>query len=106
MAPEDWQKPWITSFGFMLGGDAIKMVDARGRRLVDDGLLVLMNAHHEPITFRLPDDFGAEWSLEVDTSLPHREGRFSGAYEVGPRSLALFRQPLSAEIAREAAAAP
>jgi glycogen operon protein len=106
MAPEDWQKPWITSFGFMLGGDAIKMVDAHGHRLVDDGLLVLMNAHHEPITFRLPDDFGAEWFLEVDTSLSHREGRFSGAYEVGPRSLALFRQPLSAEIAREAAAAP
>jgi glycogen operon protein len=106
MAPEDWQKPWITSFGLMLGGDAIRMVDARGHRLVDDGLLILMNAHHEPITFRLADDFGAEWFLEADTSNANREGRFSGAYEVGPRSLALFRQPLPAEVAREAVAAP
>jgi 4-alpha-glucanotransferase len=106
MAPEDWQKPWITSFAFMLGGDAIHRVDAHGRRLIDDGLLVLMNAHHEPITFRLPDDLGAEWFLELDTTTSNREGPFSGEYEVGPRSLALFRQPLPADLAREAAAAP
>jgi glycogen operon protein len=106
MAPEDWQKPWITSFAFMLGGDAIRMVDAHGHRLIDDGLLALMNAHHEPITFRLPDDLGAEWFLELDTTTSNREGRFSGEYEVGPRSLALFRQPLPADLRREAAAAP
>jgi len=87
----------------MLGGDAIHRVDAHGRRLIDDGLLVLMNAHHEPITFRLPDDLGAEWFLELDTTTSNREGRFSGEYEVGPRSLALFRQPLPAEVLREAA---
>jgi glycogen operon protein len=106
LAPEDWQKPWITSFAFMLGGDAIHRVDAHGQRLIDDGLLVLLNAHHEPITFRLPDDLGADWFLEVDTSDPAREGRFSADYAVGPRSLAMFRQPLPPEVVREAAAAP
>jgi glycogen operon protein len=106
MEPEDWQKPWITSFAFMLGGDAIQRVDARGKRLIDDGLLVLLNAHHEPITFRLPDDLGADWFLELDTSTSNREGPFSGEYQVAARSLALFRQPLPAEVVREAAAAP
>ncbi|HVZ37537.1 MAG TPA: glycogen debranching protein GlgX, partial [Polyangiaceae bacterium] len=45
MSPEDWQKPWIASLGFLLGGDAIGMLDERGQRVVGDGALVLLNAH-------------------------------------------------------------
>jgi isoamylase len=114
MNPEDWQKPWITSFAFMLGGDAIKMVDARGKRLIDDGLLVLMNAHHEPIKFRLPDDSGGGWYFELDTARPALGGEErdpkpthrAPEYEVAARSLVVLRQPLEAEVIREAAAAP
>jgi isoamylase len=107
--PEDWQKPWIEAFGFMLGGDAIRMLDEKGQRAVGDGLLVLMNAHHEPVKFQLPDDGGGNWLLELDTfdsAKAPTDTPCSGEYEVGPRALAVFRQPLDAEAAREARAAP
>ena len=68
MTPHDWQKPWISSLAFALGGDAIPMIDEKGQRLVDDGLLVLMNPHHEPIPFKLPaEEEGGGWLLEIDT---------------------------------------
>jgi isoamylase len=108
MYPEDWQKPWIASLGFMLGGDAIRMLDDRGQRVVGDGLLVLMNAHHEAVTFRLPEEGGGQWLLELDTFDPAKpaDTAHSGQYEVGPRALALFRQPLDAVAVRDAKAAP
>jgi len=61
MNPEDWQKPWISSLGFMLGGDAIRMMDERGERVVGDGVLVLLNGHHEPVKFQLPSEGGTSW---------------------------------------------
>src|SRR5437868_4337274 len=41
MDPEDWQKPWIASLALMLGGDAIRMTNDAGERIVGDGLLIL-----------------------------------------------------------------
>jgi isoamylase len=108
MNPEDWQKPWISSLAFMLGGDALRMIDERGERVVGDGLLVLLNAHHELIKFQLPSDGGTSWLLELDTSDPRKavDTVCSGEYEVPGRSLVLLRQPLEATAAREAATAP
>jgi glycogen operon protein len=112
MSREDWQRPWISSLGFMLGGDAIKMVDERGERLIDDHLLVLMNAHHEPLAFRLPaqdepTDAG-KWLVEIDTADPERApgAECGGEYQMQGRSLAVLRRPLEAAAVREAAAAP
>jgi isoamylase len=108
MNPEDWQRPWLASIGLMLGGDAIRMLDEKGQRVVGDGLLVLMNAHHEPVTFSLPEDGSGTWLLELDTadSAKPADTPCAGAYQVGARALALFRQPLNAAVAREAKAAP
>ncbi len=60
MSPEDWQKPFVRSLAFLLGGDATAMVDEKGKHIVGEPLLVLLNAHHEPITFALP---GSEWGV-------------------------------------------
>jgi len=109
MSPQDWQIPWISSLGFMLGGDALPSVDERGERLVDDGLLCLMNAHHEPITVQLPAEEGVgPWLLQLDTGDPRKDADTPCAerYEVGPRSVAIFRRPLDEKTLREAAAAP
>jgi isoamylase len=108
MEPEDWQKPWIASVGFMLGGDAMRMLDDDGQRIVGDSLLVLLNAHQEPVKFRLPSEGGTSWLLEVDTTDPTKAANRNviGEYEVGPRALVLLRQPLEATVAREAATAP
>ena len=108
MDPEDWQKPWIASLALMLGGDAIRMTNDAGERIVGDGLLILMNAHHEPITFQFPAEAGPGWLFELDTAEPQKPagGACSGEYRVPPRGLALFRQPLAEALARDAAAAP
>ncbi len=89
----------------MMGGDAIKAVDERGERLVDDNLLVLMNPHHEDVDFRLP---AGEWTLELDSGDPGRAtgAPAAGEYKTVGRSLVVLRQPLPAEALREAAAAP
>ncbi|HVR64648.1 MAG TPA: glycogen debranching protein GlgX, partial [Polyangia bacterium] len=103
MRSRDWQRPWLASLGFMLGGDAIPVTDERGNRLVGDGLLVLMNAHHEPVRFRLPDGAGASsWLVELDTrrDVPAEATPISGEYQVAARAMVILRQPLSAEAAR------
>jgi glycogen operon protein len=108
MNAEDWQRPWIASLGLMMGGDAIRMLDEKGQRVVGDGLLMLMNPHHEPVRFSLPEDGGGKWWLELDTAdlEQRRDTPCSGEYQLGARALALFRQPLAAAVAREAKAAP
>jgi isoamylase len=109
MTPGDWQKPGISSLALALGGDAIPMLDERGRRMVDDGLLVLMNAHHEPVRFKLPaEEEGGGWLLEVDTNEPDKASNTpcAGDYLVAPRAMVLLRQPLDAQAARAAAGAP
>ncbi|HEX4352672.1 MAG TPA: 4-alpha-glucanotransferase, partial [Polyangiales bacterium] len=101
MSPHDWQKPWISTLGFMLGGDAIPMIDERGERLIDDDVLVLMNAHYEMVEFQLPVEDGREtWLVEFDTADPskQRETPSKGSYPVAPRSLVLLRQPLEGRV--------
>jgi glycogen operon protein len=69
MSPEDWQKPFTRSLAFLLGGDAIPTPDERGRRIIGDAVLVLMNAHHESMRFTLPSPGeGREWVLELCTA--------------------------------------
>lgn len=97
MSPDDWHKPFVRSLMFTLGGDAIPSLGERGERIIGDGLLILMNAHHEPVAFNLPAaPEGSTWVLEFDT----RDGRFDGertqpgggSYELVGRSLAVFRE--------------
>jgi isoamylase len=109
MAPEDWQRSWISSLAFMLGGDALQSVDERGERLLDDSLLVLLNAHHEPTTFRLPGQGeNGRWLTELDTADPGKatDAICQGDYRVEGRALVILRQPLESQAAREAAEAP
>jgi 4-alpha-glucanotransferase len=109
MTQEDWRRPWISALGFMLGGDAIQMLDERGERLIDDNLLVVMNAHHDEVSFRLPGDNSAgRWILELDTADPERAAgaEHTGEYKLVGRSLVVFRQPLAPQVVRQAAIAP
>jgi glycogen operon protein len=98
MKKDDWEKPYVRSLGFLLGGDAIAAPDDEGNRIVGDTLLVLMNAHHEPLEFLLPAiEWGADWELLVDTSAAgeslHTHTPAGGKVRVRGRSLVVLRRP-------------
>ncbi len=98
MKKDDWEKPYVRSLGFLLGGDAIATPDDEGNRIVGDTLLVLMNAHHEPLEFLLPAiEWGADWELLVDTSVSgeslHTHTPAGGKVQVRGRSLVVLRRP-------------
>ncbi|HLL76038.1 MAG TPA: glycogen debranching protein GlgX [Pyrinomonadaceae bacterium] len=97
MSERDWHDPARRSIAVRLAGDAIDETDERGRRLTDDTLLLLLNAHHEPMTFVLPAHRGeVRWHLAIDTRAPTGRRRNSprvrggGKYRLVARSVALF----------------
>jgi pullulanase/glycogen debranching enzyme len=96
-AAEDWQRPIVRYLGLRLAGDAIDAVDDRGNRLVDDTLLMCLNAHHEPISFILPAHRPkVRWELVLDPRaatrrLRQRARRGGEPYDLEARSLALLR---------------
>ncbi|MBI4611071.1 MAG: glycogen debranching protein GlgX [Candidatus Rokubacteria bacterium] len=68
MTEEDWNNPHTRCLGLRLSGDGIEEVDARGNPIVDDTLLILLNAHHEPLPFVLPAHRrGVRWEPALDT---------------------------------------
>jgi len=71
MSEEDWDKAFAKSIAVYLNGEAIVPTDARGERVVDDSFLLLFNAHHEALDFRIPDIAGdAIWEVVLDTAVP------------------------------------
>ncbi|MBI4641193.1 MAG: glycogen debranching protein GlgX [Candidatus Tectomicrobia bacterium] len=98
MTDEDWNTPHARCLGLRLAGDAIDEVDERGNRIVDDTLLILLNAHDEPIPFILPAHRRkVRWELILDTreamiKQKRRLIRGGESYELEAHSLGLFRQ--------------
>ena len=73
MSDEDWDTGYARSVAVFLNGQGIPDRDELGERVVDDSFLLLINAHHEPVTFTLPDtDYGHHWSTVLDTANPDR----------------------------------
>jgi len=54
MSDDDWNAGFAKCLGVRLAGDVIAEMNERGERLVGDTLLLLLNAHHEAISFTLP----------------------------------------------------
>ena len=70
MTDEDWNAGYTKSLTLRLAGDAIGETDEKGRLIVDDTLLILLNAHHEPRTFTLPaHKRGVRWQPILDTTV-------------------------------------
>jgi glycogen operon protein len=96
MSDQDWNREFARCLGMLLPGDAIDERDENGDPVVGDSLLVLLNAHHEAIPFRLPGYGPAEqvWELVLDTYEPKAPGRHlrrGQRYELQGRSLAVLR---------------
>jgi len=97
MSVDEWDNNFARCLGVFLGGEALQEVDERGRRVVDDSFLLLFNAHHDAIPFKLPDLGSGGWLALVDTAfgnglLPEGTYQPNGTYKLAGRSLALLQQ--------------
>lgn len=99
MTDQDWNTGYARVLGVRLAGDAIAEVNEQGHAIVDDTLLLILNAHHEPFSFTLPDaEDPPQWVLLLDTRAsrpPTQMVKVSAGepYEMEARSLALFCLP-------------
>jgi glycogen operon protein len=81
-----------------LYGDALPETDERGYPLKDSSFLVLFNAHHDLIDFKLPAlDEGGSWQAEIDTSsdtgdAPEAQRTPAENYPLQGRSLVVLRE--------------
>jgi glycogen operon protein len=98
MADSDWNAGHAQCLGMGLMGDQIEETDEHGRRIIGDSFLILFNAHHQSVSFRLGGRArGLNWEVLVDTCNPEVEGRCLEClddYPLQGRSLAVLRPQL------------
>lgn len=96
MTEEDWNNPIVRCLGLRLSGDAIEEVDDRGNQIKDTTLLILLNAHHDQISFILPSKPPQMWwdfVLDTNGEIGVRQSRpksESEPYNLIGHSLALL----------------
>jgi isoamylase len=97
MSVEDWQNPHTKSMAMFLAGRGIDEVDEAGRPLVDDNLLLLINASELDIPFTVPKlpAVREPWQLLLDTHDDQAEERClpGESTTLVARSLKFFRAP-------------
>ena len=93
MQDEEWRDSRMKCFGMLIDGRA----QATGIRRPgqDTTMLIVVNAHHDLVTFTLPAcTNGTGWDLMIDTNVPERDDsqqfRIGDGYHVTGRSLLLF----------------
>jgi len=95
---DDWNQASAHCLGVYFAGGKLIETDGRGRRLKDNNLLLLLNAHHEDIAFMLPKfEEHDYWGVLLDTQdaigTPDVSRYKTGqAYPLGGRSLVLLKQ--------------
>ena len=98
MSDQQWEQHFARGLGAYLSGSELSEVDGRGRPVHDDDFLLLINAHHESVPFRLPQEsLPGTWHCLLDTSFEDglvTNGYFNSgqAYPLQARSLALLRR--------------
>jgi isoamylase len=73
MTQRDWKRGDARSLGVFVNGQKLRETDEHAEPLLDSSFLVLFNAHHEDIEFKLPNaSYGRRWSLRLSTADPCR----------------------------------
>ncbi|HJS86184.1 MAG TPA: glycogen debranching protein GlgX [Acetobacteraceae bacterium] len=93
MGDEQWNDPNARCFGMLLDGRA--QASGIKRPSMDATALLVLNAHHDVVRFRIPEVVGgSRWRRLIDTNVPEGQGRLevrSGEeYEVTGRSVLLL----------------
>jgi glycogen operon protein len=82
MSEEDWQTGFAKSLTVFLNGDGLHDLGDDGKQVRDASFLLLFNAHHDALDFRLPSAvFGNQWHAVLDTAAELGDG--GGSYGAG-----------------------
>jgi glycogen operon protein len=108
MTQRDWRRGDARSLGVFLNGEKLEDTNSQGQPIIDSSFLLIFNAHHEDVEFRLPNSsFGRRWTLALSTAAP---GPSDGPLEwqarqsitAGSRSILLLERPPSARAQADA----
>ena len=77
MQDKDWEDGgWMRTLGMFMNGTASEIRDDHGQCAEDTDFLLLLNAHHEPVPFRISFElYHGGWKVAFDTSRPDVERR-------------------------------
>jgi glycogen operon protein len=98
MAEGDWGQEFARCLGVYLAGGTIEHRNSHGDPIEDSDFLLLFNAHHEAIPFRIPPALaGKTWAAVLDTAqddAPFQVRRLTPGkrYPLQGRSVALLRE--------------
>jgi isoamylase len=75
MEPKDWEDGgWMRTLGMFLNGEAPEIRDSQGRCAGDWDFLLLLNAHHEAVSFRISHElYHSGRRIAFDTARPTLE---------------------------------
>lgn len=96
MTEDDWSDSELRGLVMFLAGRGIDDMDAFGRPLVDDDLLIAFNASAADLTLVMPNvQYVEEWELLLDTAEQAVLSRVpkNGTTHLASHSLRLFRSP-------------
>ncbi|GAB3181557.1 glycogen debranching protein GlgX [Telluribacter humicola] len=101
MNDENWNHDFAKSLAVYLNGKGLRSVGSMGEKIVDDSFYVIFNAHHEPLSYKLPSSkYGKKWIKIMDTSedMLSEEGEVYEAeesIEIPNRSVILLKCPMN-----------
>jgi isoamylase len=99
MTDAEWDAEWVRSIGLMLAGSGLDERNEQGEEVVDDDLLLLLNAHSEDVHFVIPHDQRGAWEVLLDTryaTAPEGGNIAPGeGFNLLNRSIALLRRDRS-----------
>jgi glycogen operon protein len=94
MSDVAWNSGFVRCLGMLLAGDQISELGDHGQPVDGDTLLLLLNAHHEPIPFTLPRPANGWWDLVFDTAKGDADEvcySVGDVYQLADRSVVMFR---------------
>jgi len=101
MTDEEWNQSFARCLGVWLTGEALDEVNERGQRVEDCNFLMLLNAHHEEISFVMPTPPSNQgWFALLDTAC--QTTRNPEAFYVGGESYPLQARSLALLVERSA----
>ncbi len=99
MSSGEWDQHFARCLGVYLSGEQMEELGVWGEPVRDDDFILLINAHHEPISFLLPRfRRSVGWNCFMDTGVEQGMGNDNHyscgePYYLGPRSVAVLTRP-------------